>query len=136
MSEALPLALMALLVVLLAAMTWHRPYPNHPHAKSTPCPEFVQQFLLRVQDVIDSYSLDILNFDDGAKFVFDDGGQYAPDLKVWLGIPDLAPQIMAFYCNKNMQAHAGRLEGVVDLSKGYDLATNLSCRNVVPEWHT
>jgi hypothetical protein len=25
-----------------------------PHAKNTPCPEFVQQFLLRVQDVIDS----------------------------------------------------------------------------------
>src|SRR5438270_1539215 len=37
-----------------------------PHAKNTPCPEFVQQFLLRVQDVIDSYSPDILNFDDGA----------------------------------------------------------------------
>jgi hypothetical protein len=29
MSEALPLALMALLVVLLAAMPWHRPHPNH-----------------------------------------------------------------------------------------------------------
>ena len=29
MSEALPLALLALLVVLLAAMPWHRPHPNH-----------------------------------------------------------------------------------------------------------
>ena len=89
-----------------------------PHAKNTPCPEFVQQFLLRVQDVIDSYSPDILNFDDGAQFVFDEGGQWAPDLKVWLGIPDLAPQIMAYYYNKNMQAHSGSLEGVVDLKDG------------------
>ena len=86
-----------------------------PHAKNTPCPEFVQQFLLRVQDVVDSYSPDILNFDDGVQFMFDDGGEWAPDLKVWLGIPDLAPQIMAYYYNKNMQAHGGRLEGVVDL---------------------
>ena len=29
MSEALPLALLALIVVLLAAMPWHRPHPNH-----------------------------------------------------------------------------------------------------------
>ena len=77
----------------------------------------MQQFLLRVQDVIDSYSPDILNFDDGAQFTFDAGGAWAPDLKVWLGIPDLAPQIMAYYYNKNMQAHGGRLEGVVDLKE-------------------
>ncbi len=77
----------------------------------------MQQFLIRVQDVIDSYSPDILNFDDGAQFTFDDGGEGAPDLKVWLGIPDLAPQIMAYYYNKNMQAHGGRLEGVVDLKE-------------------
>jgi alpha-L-fucosidase len=68
-----------------------------------------------VQDVIDSYGPDILNFDDGVQFMFDDGGEWAPDLKVWLGIPDLAPQIMAYYYNKNMKAHGGRLEGVVDL---------------------
>jgi alpha-L-fucosidase len=67
--------------------------------------------------VIDSYSPDILNFDDGAQFTFDDGGQYAPDLKVWLGIPDLAPQIMAYYYNKNIETHGGRLEGVVDLKE-------------------
>jgi hypothetical protein len=29
MSEALPLALFAVLVLLLAAMPWHRPHPNH-----------------------------------------------------------------------------------------------------------
>ena len=88
-----------------------------PHLKNTPCPEFVQQFLLRVQDVIDSDSPDILNFDDGAQFTFDGGGPFAPDLGVWLGIPDLAPQIMAYYYNKNVQAHRGRLEGVVDLKE-------------------
>jgi len=88
-----------------------------PHKKNTPCPEFVQQFMLRVQDVIDSYNPDILNFDDGARFGFDDGGAGAPDLKVWLGIPDLAPQIMAYYYNKNILAHSGRLEGVVDLKE-------------------
>ncbi len=88
-----------------------------PHLKGTPCPEFVQQFLLRVQDVIDHYNPDILNFDDGARFDFDAGGPGAPDLKVWLGIPDLAPQIIAYYYNKNVQSHGGRLEGVVDLKE-------------------
>lgn len=29
MSEALPLALLAVFVVLLAAMPWRRPHPNH-----------------------------------------------------------------------------------------------------------
>lgn len=84
-----------------------------PHLKNTPCPEFTQQFLLRVQDVIDSYDPDLLYFDDNAQFDFDDGGNL--NLKVWLGIPDLAPQIMAYYYNKNMQTHGGRLEGVMNL---------------------
>lgn len=90
---------------------------GRPHAKSSPCPEFVQQFLLRVQDVIDSYAPDILTFDDGAHFNFDAGGPGAPDLGVWLGIPDLAPEIIAYFYNKNIQAHSGRLEGVVDLKE-------------------
>jgi alpha-L-fucosidase len=84
-----------------------------PHLKNTPCPEFTSQFLLRVQDVIDSYNPDLLYFDDNAQFDFDDGGNL--NLKVWLGIPDLAPPIMAYYYNKNMQAHGGRLEGVMNL---------------------
>ena len=88
-----------------------------PHAKNSPCPNFVQQFLLRVQDVIDNYNPDILTFDDGAKFNFDAGGPGAPDLGVWLGIPDLAPQIMAYFYNKNILSHSGHLEGVVDLKE-------------------
>lgn len=86
-----------------------------PHRKNTPCPEFVRQFMLRVQDVIDSYSPDILTFDDNIQFDFDRGGRFAPDLGVWLGIPDLAPQIMAYYYNKNMQVNHGNLEGVLDM---------------------
>jgi hypothetical protein len=29
MSEALPIALLVLIVALFAAMPWHRPHPNH-----------------------------------------------------------------------------------------------------------
>ena len=71
--------------------------------------------MLRVQDVIDSYNPDLLYFDDNAQFDFDRGGPGAPDLGVWLGIPDLAPQIMAYYYNKNMKTHGGRLEAVLNL---------------------
>ena len=88
-----------------------------PHVKGTPSPEFVQQFLLRVQDVIDSYDPDLLYFDDSATFNFDDGGEWAPDLKVWLGMPDLAPQIMAYYYNRNVQRHGGRLDAVMNLKE-------------------
>jgi len=88
-----------------------------PHLKGAPCPDFVREFLLRVQDVIDRYDPDILTFDDGVKFSFDAGGPGAPDLGVWLGIPDLAPQIIAYYYNRNLQRHGGRLEGVVDLKE-------------------
>jgi alpha-L-fucosidase len=88
-----------------------------PHLKNTPSPEFVKQFLLRLQDVIDSYDPDLLYFDDNASFDFDVGGPGAPDLKVWLGMPDLAPQIMAYYMNKNMQRHGGHLEGVLNFKQ-------------------
>ncbi len=85
-----------------------------PHLKNTPCPEFTQQFLLRVQDLIDKYDPDLLYFDDNAQFDFDAGGRWAPDLGVWLGIPDLAPQIMAYYYNQNMKKR-GSLEAVLNL---------------------
>ena len=88
-----------------------------PHLKNTPCPAFVRQFMLRVQDVIDRYDPDILTFDDGVKFTFDAGGPWAPDLGVWLGIPDLAPQIIAYYYNRNVQRRGGRLQAVLDLKE-------------------
>ncbi|SFN70728.1 alpha-L-fucosidase [Sphingomonas sp. OK281] len=88
-----------------------------PHLKGSPSPGFVREFLLRVQDVIDRYDPDVLTFDDGVKFNFDAGGPAAPDLGVWLGIPDLAPQIIAYYYNRNMQRRGGTLQGVVDLKE-------------------
>jgi len=88
-----------------------------PHAKNSPCPEFVEHFLARVQDVIDQYDPDMLTFDDGVKFSFDAGWAGAPDLGVWLGIPDLAPQIIAYYYNRNMERRGGRLEGVLNLKE-------------------
>ena len=69
-------------------------------------PGITRQFLLRVQDVIERYNPDMLYFDDNVKLSFDKGGPFAPDLGVWLGIPDLAPQIMAYYYNRNMHAMA------------------------------
>ena len=88
-----------------------------PHLKNTPSPEFTQEFLLRVQDVIDRYNPDLLYFDDNASFDFDEGGPGAPDLQVWLGIPDLAPQIMAYFYNRSMQNHGGKLEAVMNLKQ-------------------
>jgi alpha-L-fucosidase len=88
-----------------------------PHAKNTPSPEFTRQFLLRVQDVIESYNPDLLYFDDNGSFSFDAGGPFAPDLGVWLGIPDLAPQIMAHYYNWSMRQHGGRLEAVMNMKE-------------------
>lgn len=88
-----------------------------PHAKNTPSPEFVKQFLLRLQDLLDSYDPDLLYFDDSASFDFDAGGPFAPDLKVWLGMPDLAPQIMAYFLNGNVRRRGGRLDGVLNLKQ-------------------
>lgn len=120
-----PLAGMTYDGVLTAAdgkgLWWHGMDPRRlnglPHLKGSPCPDFTREFLLRVQDVIDRYDPDILTFDDGVKFNFDAGGPTAPDLGVWLGIPDLAPQIMAYFYNRNMQRRGGRLEGVLDLKE-------------------
>ena len=116
-----------------------------PHLKNTPCPDFVRQFMLRVQDVIDRYDPDILTFDDGVKFNFDAGGPGAPDLGVWLGIPDLAPEIIAYYYNRNVQRRGGKLQGVVDLKEvpepvwgalTRDLEATLADQLEVEPWQT
>ena len=116
-----------------------------PHLKNTPCPDFVRQFMLRVQDVIDRYDPDILTFDDGVKFTFDAGGPGAPDLGVWLGIPDLAPEIIAYYYNRNVQRRGGKLQGVVDLKEvpepvwgalTRDLEATLADQLEVEPWQT
>jgi alpha-L-fucosidase len=81
-----------------------------PHAKDDPCPEFVDNFLLRVQDLIDKYNPDLLYFDDNCDWDFDRGGG-----GVWLGIPELTPHIMAYYYNANIRRNAGKLDAVFNI---------------------
>ena len=81
-----------------------------PHGKDDPCPEFVEQFMLRVQDVIDQYNPDLLYFDDNCDWDFDRGGG-----AVWLGMPELTPHIMAYYYNANMRRNGGNLDAVFNI---------------------
>ena len=78
---------------------------GRPHDKSDPCPEFVESFMLRVQDVIDQYNPDLLYFDDNSDWDFDRGGG-----DVWLGMPELTPHIMAYYYNANVRRNSGKLD--------------------------
>ena len=88
---------------------------GNPHGKYDPCPEFVEQFMLRVQDVIDQYNPDLLYFDDNCDWDFDDGG--ALGLKVWLGMPELTPPIMAYYYNSNLRRNGGKLDAVFNIKQ-------------------
>jgi alpha-L-fucosidase len=81
-----------------------------PHGKDDPCPEFVEDFMLRVQDVIDQYNPDLLYFDDNSDWDFDRGGG-----SVWLGMPELTPHIMAYYYNANMRRNGGKLDAVFNI---------------------
>jgi len=83
---------------------------GRPHDKNDPCPEFVESFMLRVQDVIDQYNPDLLYFDDNCDWDFDRGGG-----AVWLGMPELTPHIMAYYYNANMRRNAGKLDAVFNI---------------------
>jgi alpha-L-fucosidase len=86
-----------------------------PHAKNDPCPEFVEDFMLRVQDVIDRYNPDLLYFDDNCDWDFDTGAPFGRPLNVWLGMPELTPHIMAYYYNANMRRNAGQLDAVFNI---------------------
>ncbi len=83
---------------------------GRPHDKNDPCPEFVESFMLRVQDVIDQYNPDLLYFDDNSDWDFDRGGG-----GVWLGMPELTPHIVAYYYNANMRRNAGKLDAVFNI---------------------
>lgn len=83
---------------------------GRPHDKNDPCPEFVENFMLRVQDLIDKYNPDLLYFDDTCDWVFDRGGG-----GVWLGIPELTPHIMAYYYNANWRRNKGKLDAVFNI---------------------
>jgi alpha-L-fucosidase len=82
---------------------------GRPHAKTDPCPEFVENFLLRVQDLIDKYNPDLLYFDDSCDWDFDRGPG------VWLGMPELTPHIMASYYNANIRRNSGKLDAVFNI---------------------
>jgi len=81
-----------------------------PHEKDDPCPEYVENIFLRVQDVIDKYNPDLLCFDDNRDWEFDRGGG-----AVWLGMPELTPHIMAYYYNANIRRNGGKLDAVFNI---------------------
>jgi alpha-L-fucosidase len=69
-------------------------FNGRPHAADDPCPEFVENFMLRVQDLIDKYGPDLLYFDDNCDWSFDKGAPSGRKLDVWLGMPELTPHTM------------------------------------------
>ena len=73
----------------------------HPFG-ADPDPEFVQNVVLRVKDVIDQYHPDVLYFDDALQSVH--------DLGTYLGMQDIAPEIAAYYYNASLDWH-----GTVDV---------------------
>lgn len=83
------------------------------HEENTPCPEFVQQFLLRVDDLVQKYQPDLLYFDDAVHHLLDKNESLR--LNAVLGMPDLITQIAAHYYNSNMRWHQGRLEAVLNI---------------------
>ena len=88
---------------------------GRPHGKDEPCPEFVENFMLRTQDLIDKYNPDLLYFDDNLDWWFDAGAPAGRELNVWLGMPELAPHIMAYYYNANLRRNAGKLDAVFNI---------------------
>jgi alpha-L-fucosidase len=90
---------------------------GRPHDKDDPCPEFVEKFMLRVQDLIDKYSPDLLYFDDSIDWTFDKGGPSGRGLNVWRGMPELTPHIMAYYYNANIRRNAGKLDAVLNIKR-------------------
>ena len=90
-------------------------FNGHPHDKNDPCPEFVENFMLRVQDLIDQYNPDLLYFDDNCDWDFDAGAPFGRKLDVWLGMPELTPPIMAYYYNANLRRNGGKLEAVFNI---------------------
>jgi alpha-L-fucosidase len=88
---------------------------GRPHGKDEPCPEFVENFMLRTQDLIDKYNPDLLYFDDNLDWWFDAGAPAGRELNVWLGMPELAPHIMAYYYNANIRRNGGKLDAVFNI---------------------
>ena len=77
----------------------------HPYG-SDPDPEFVENVILRVKDVIDQYHPDLLYFDDALQPIF--------DLGTFLGMQDIAPEIAAYYYNASLDWH-GKVDVVLNI---------------------
>ena len=90
-------------------------FNGRPHDANDPCPEFVDDFMLRVQDLIDQYNPDLLYFDDNCDWDFDAGAPSGRKLDVWLGMPELTPPIMAYYYNANMSRNGNKLDAVFNI---------------------
>ena len=85
-----------------------------PHTAVDPCPDFVRNFLLRVDNLISQHHPDLLYFDDPIGLEADCG--------TYLGMPDLAPQIAAHYYNSNLKWNRGKLSAVLNLKDCGNLA--------------
>lgn len=83
------------------------------HEENTPCPEFVRQFFLRVDDLMQQHRPDLLYFDDAVVHVPDKNDSLR--LNAVLGMPDLITQIAAHYYNENMKWNKGRMEAVLNI---------------------
>jgi alpha-L-fucosidase len=83
------------------------------HKENEPCPEFVQQFLLRVDDLIQKYHPDLLYFDDGIYHLRDKVDEIR--LNALMGMPDLVTQVAAHYYNSGLQWNDGRMEVVLNI---------------------
>ncbi len=83
------------------------------HKENEPCPEFVQQFLLRVDDLIQKYQPDLLYFDDGTYHLRDKSEEIR--LNAFMGMPDLITQIAAHYYNSSLKWNDGRMEAVLNI---------------------
>jgi len=92
-----------------------RQFNGYPHDKNDPCPGFVENFMLRVQDLIDQHNPDLLYFDDNCDWSFDAGSPAGRELKVWLGMPELTPPIMAYYYNANIRRNGGKLGAIFNI---------------------
>ena len=80
---------------------------TRPHLYgSDPDPEFVENVVLRVKDVIDQYHPDLLYFDDALQPVH--------DLETYLGMQDIAPGIAAYYYNASLKWH-GKIDVVLNI---------------------
>ena len=77
----------------------------HPYG-SDPDPEFVENVVLRVKDVIDQYHPDLLYFDDALQPVH--------DLETYLGMQDIAPEIAAYYYNASLDWY-GKVDVVLNI---------------------